>query len=96
MQVGSLITLTKEDFIRLAPLGLRVHYCGTTYYYHKNPRTDDLWGDAIKGYVFGYFNPLEQYDHIHLRGFWSRFNGTNEFKVITPPITTLYKRSSCE
>ena len=87
MKLGA--TITKEEFLRLAPLGLEAFYCGGTYSYCRaNAEAFKKWAeehgelpsDLIPGYIIK-SQPRDAYDnlpdgvtHIHLRGSWDYFD----------------------
>ncbi len=90
MKLGAIIT--KEEFLRLAPLGLEAFYDGTTYSYCRaNAETFKKWTEEhrelpsrlIPGYIVK-SNPRDEYDdfpdgvtHMHLRGSWDYFNNND-------------------
>ena len=91
MKLGAIIT--KEEFLRLAPLGLEAAYCNrTTYSYCRaNAEAFKKWAeehrelpsDLIPGYIIK-SHPRDEYDdfpdgvtHLHLRGSWSYFTNNN-------------------
>ena len=87
MKLGAIIT--KEEFLRLAPLGLEAFCDGTTYGYCKtNAEAFKKWAEdhrklpseLIPGYIIK-SNPRDMYDdfpdgvtHLHLRGSWDCFD----------------------
>ena len=87
MKLGAIIT--KEEFLRLAPLGLEAFYDGTTYSYCKtNAEAFKKWteehgelpSELIPGYIIKSC-PRDEYDdfpdgvtHKHLRGSWDYFD----------------------
>ena len=87
MKLGAIIT--KEEFLRLAPLGLEAFYDGGTYSYCKtNAEAFKKWteehgelpSDLIPGYIIKSC-PRDEYDdfpdgvtHMHLRGSWDHFD----------------------
>ena len=97
MRVGSIINITQDDFIRLAPLGLVV----TPYldnarpdpmrlYYDPevSPIEDEVdYEEVIQGYVFGY---LSDGTRGHLCGYWSFLR--EPVRVLQAPRFSLYKR----
>ena len=90
MKLGSKIT--KEEFLRLAPLGLEAYCNGTTYSYCRaNAETFKKWAeeyrelpsDLIPGYIIK-SHPRDVYDnfpngvtHMHLRGSWDYFDNND-------------------
>lgn len=94
MQVGDIITLTKGDFLRLAPLGLQVKVedSNLIYCYSRIAAASYLAGDnEISGYGYHYLTDSENIvDHI--RGLWHHFNGTTPFIVVATPNLKIYKR----
>ena len=90
MKLGA--TITKEEFLRLAPLGLETFYEGTTYgYCRANAEAFKKWSEGhgelpselIPGYIIK-SNPRDMYDdfpdgvtHVHIRGSWCCFNWNN-------------------
>ena len=90
MKLGAIIT--KEEFLRLAPLGLEAFYSGGTYSYCKaNAEAFKKWteehGELPSGLIPGYIiksQPRDAYDnfpdgvtHMHLRGSWDCFDYDN-------------------
>ena len=87
MKLGA--TITKEEFLRLAPLGLEAFYDGGTYSYCKaNAEAFKKWAeehgelpsDLIPGYIIK-SQPRDEYDdfpdgvtHMHLRDSWYNFD----------------------
>ena len=90
MKLGD--TITKEEFIRLAPLGLEAYYDGDTYRYCRaNAEAFKKWteeygelpSDLIPGYIIK-SSPRDEWDnfpdgvtHMHLRGSWDYFNSND-------------------
>ena len=90
MKLGD--TITKEEFLRLAPLGLEASYDGTTQSYCKNnaeafkkwaEEHGELPSDLIPGYIIKSC-PRDECDkfpdgvtHMHLRGSWSYFTNND-------------------
>ena len=87
MKLGAIIK--KEEFLRLAPLGLEAFCNGTTYSYCRtNAEAFKKWteehGELPSGLIPGYIiksEPRDVYDnfpdgvtHIHLRGSWEYFH----------------------
>ena len=87
MKLGDIIT--KEEFLRLAPLGLEASYSVGTYSYCKaNDEAFKKWAeehgelpsDLIPGYIIK-SQPRDECDdfqdgvtHMHIRGSWSYFD----------------------
>ena len=103
MKLGAIIT--KEEFLRLAPLGLEAFYDGGTYSYCRaNAEAFKKWteehGVLPSGLIPGYIiksEPRDVYDnfpdgvtHMHLRGSWSYF--TNNDCIVTKLPTKLLKQ----
>ena len=90
MKLGAIIT--KEEFLRLAPLGLEAFYDGITYSYCKdNAEAFKKWAEEhgelpselIPGYIIK-SQPRDEYDdfpdgvtHMHLRGSWDYFDNND-------------------
>ena len=90
MKLGAIIT--KEEFLRLAPLGLEAFYDGGTYSYCRaNAEAFKKWteehgelpSDLIPGYIIKSPHGDECDDfpdgvtHMHLRGSWDYFNSND-------------------
>lgn len=94
MQVGDIITLTKEDFLRLAPLGLQVKVADSNliYYYSRIAAASYLARyNEIPGY--GYHYHIDSNNIVdHIRGLWDKFDGTTPFIVVATPNLKIYKR----
>ena len=90
MKLGS--TITKEEFLRLAPLGLEAFYDGGTYSYCRaNAEAFKKWteehGELPSKLIPGYIiksEPRDVYDdfpdgvtHMHLRGSWDYFDNND-------------------
>ena len=103
MKLGAIIT--KEEFLRLAPLGLEAFRKGTTYSYCRaNAEAFKKWteehGVLPSGLIPGYIiksQPRDAHDyfpdgvtHMHLRGSWSYF--TNNDCIVTKLPTKLLKQ----
>ena len=87
MKLGD--TITKEEFLRLAPLGLEASYNVTTYSYCRtNAEAFKKWSEGhgelpselIPGYIVK-SEPRDVYDdfpdgvtHMHIRGSWDYFD----------------------
>ena len=103
MKLGD--TITKEEFLRLAPLGLEAFYSGGTYSYCKtNAEAFKKWAEEhgelpselIPGYIIK-SQPRDEYDdfpdgvtHIHLRDSWDCFD--NNGCIITKLPAKLLKQ----
>ena len=94
MQVGDIISISREDFIRLAPKGLVLRRFGTLYYYLPTATTRHY--DAVSGYVIGDLDAFRRHSyHDHICGLWSRFSPRRaaEFTVVQLPALSLYRRT---
>lgn len=95
MKVNDTISLTKEQFLRLAPLGLVVKRAGydTLFGYTSSPRyySTSEYPEYIPGYVYFYdWNNTNEYQPIN--GIWTYFENSNtQFVVVKPPITRIAK-----
>ena len=89
MKLGAIIT--KEEFLRLAPLGLEAFYDGGTYSYCRanaeafkkwTEEHEELPSDLIPGYIIK-SQPRDAHDfpdgvtHVHLRGSWAYFDNND-------------------
>lgn len=95
MKVDDIISLTKEQFLRLAPLGLVVKRVGhtTLFGYTSSPRpysTSEYYA-YIPGYV--YFHDWDSiYEGGPINGLWTYFENPNtQFVVVKPPVTRITK-----
>ena len=104
MKLGAIIT--KEEFLRLAPLGLEAKYNVTTYSYCRtNAEAFKKWAeehgelpsDLIPGYIIK-SQPRDEYDdfpdgvtHMHLRGSWDYFDN-NDCTVTKLPAKLLKQK----
>ena len=104
MKLGAIIT--KEEFLRLAPLGLEAFYDGTTYSYCRaNAEAFKKWteehgelpSDLIPGYIIK-SQPRTSYNdfpdgvtHLHLRGSWGYFDN-NVCIVVKLPTKVLKQK----
>ena len=103
MKLGAIIT--KEEFLRLAPLGLEAFYDGGTYSYCRaNAEAFKKWteehgvlpSDLIPGYIIkscprnAHNDFPDGVTHMHLRGSWSYF--TNNDCIVTKLPTKLLKQ----
>lgn len=90
MKLGA--TITKEEFLRLAPLGLEAFYDGTTYSYCRaNAEAFKKWAEEhgefpselIPGYIIkscprGVHDDFpDGVTHLHLRGSWCYFDSNS-------------------
>ena len=91
MRIGDTITLTKDQFLKLAPLGLQVFRNSTprtifAYLPEVLPRyhSQGYYHHYIKGYIYS-----RPYDHpsvyYPINGLWSYFDGVTKFTVVQPP-----------
>ena len=100
MKLGAIIT--KEEFLRLAPLGLEAFYDGTTYSYCRaNAEAFKKWteehgelpSDLIPGYIIK-SQPRNEFPdgvtHMHLRDSWYYF--TRNVCIVTKLPTKLLKQ----
>lgn len=95
MKIGDIIT--KEQFLKLAPLGLTalnatgtlIGYCPKSAATYTATREGPL--EAIPGYVILDKNTKEA--GLHIRGYWNHVN-QGEFKIHTLPNMPLLKRRS--
>ena len=104
MKLGTIIT--KEEFLRLAPLGLEAFYDGGTYSYCRtNAEVFKKWAeehgelpsDLIPGYIIK-SQPRDECDdfpdgvtHMHLRDSWYNF-GNNDCIVAKLPAKLLKQK----
>ena len=103
MKLGA--TITKEEFLRLAPLGLEASYDGATYSYCKtNAEAFKKWAeehgelpsDLIPGYIIKSQPRDECADfpdgvtHMHLRDSWYNFD--NNYCTVTKLPAKLLKQ----
>ena len=104
MKLGD--TITKEEFLRLAPLGLEAFYDGGTYSYCRaNAEAFKKWAeehgelpsDLIPGYIIKSC-PRDECDkfpdgvtHMHLRDSWYNF-GNNDGIVAKLPAKLLKQK----
>lgn len=89
MRTGDIITLTKAQFLKLAPLGLRVVRKGNpnTIFAYRPEGASSHYGDYsdyIEGYVYYHFDQRIPY-YQPINGLWMYFNGQTKFTVIQPP-----------
>ena len=90
MKLGDIIT--KEEFLRLAPLGLEALYDETTYSYCRaNAEAFKKWteehgvlpSDLIPGYIIkscprdAHNDFPDGVTHVHLRGSWAYFDNND-------------------
>ena len=104
MKIGDIIT--KEQFLKFAPLGLEASYDGTTYSYCRaNAEAFKKWAEEhgelpselIPGYIIKSC-PRDKRDnfpdgvtHMHLRGSWRNF-GDNDCTVAKLPAKLLKQK----
>ena len=104
MKLGAIIT--KEEFLRLAPLGLEAYCNGTTYSYCiANAEAFKKWAEEhgelpselIPGYIIK-SQPRDEYanfpngvTHMHLRGSWDSF-GYNDCTIAKLPTKLLKQK----
>ena len=96
--VGQTITISKDDFIKYAKLGLVLRYNHHDYYYYYHPtfeeqaRCDDEdSADAeVQGYVLSH-NYLTHEGAEHIWGNWTCFHHGGNFTVVKPPILKILK-----
>ena len=104
MKLGAIIT--KEEFLRLAPLGLEAYRNGTTYSYCRaNAEAFKKWTEEhrelpsklIPGYIIK-SQPRDEYanfpngvTHMHLRDSWDSF-GYNDCIITKLPAKLLKQK----
>ena len=103
MKLGAIIT--KEEFLRLAPLGLEAFYDGGTYSYCRaNAEAFKKWteehGELPSRLIPGYImksQPKDRFDvfpdgvtHVHLRGSWDCFD--NNYCIVAKLPAKLLKQ----
>lgn len=95
--VGQTITISKDDFIKYAKLGLVLHRNHYYYYYHstfEGPVHPDDNGDPANAEVQGYILSHSYLTHEgaeHIRGNWEYFHHQRDFTVVKPPILKILK-----
>ena len=100
MRTGDIITLTKAQFLKLAPLGLRVvRNANHATAYAYNPKCPNFYtsdySDYIKGYV--YYDLHQTLPRYHpINGLWMYFNGQTKFTVIHPPVFRISKTKALQ
>ena len=96
--VGQTITISKDDFIKYAKLGLVLRYNHHDYYYYYHPtfeeqaRCDgeDSADAEVQGYVLSH-NYLTHEGAEHVWGNWTCFHHGGNFTVVKPPILKILK-----
>ena len=96
--VGQTITISKDDFIKYAKLGLVLRYDHHGYYYYYHPTfeeqaccDDEDSADAeVQGYVLSH-NYLTHEGAEHVWGNWTCFHHGGNFTVVKPPILKILK-----
>lgn len=94
--VGQTITISKDDFIKYAKLGLVLHYNHYDYYYHPTfeeqaCRDDEDSANAeVQGYVLSH-SYLTHEGAEHIWGNWMYFHQGRNFTVVKPPILKVLK-----
>ena len=94
--VGQTITISKDDFIKYAKLGLVLRYNHHDYYYHPTFEEqaccdDEDSADAeVQGYVLSH-NYLTHEGAEHVWGNWTCFHHGGNFTVVKPPILKILK-----
>lgn len=91
MKIGDSITITKDEFLRLAPLGLNLYRpnIGYCYYATQVPPMARGLRQAVQGYIYGYH--IDDY-RDHLNGYWDYFDGDHLFTIVALPRLAIYRR----
>lgn len=88
MKLDSTITISADEFKRLAKQGLVLQRNGSTFYYDANTATIPVaYETAVPGYMISYGRKVEP-----IMGCWSHFDNGFGFKVIKLP-TLRYSKS---
>lgn len=100
MRIGDTIRITREDFIRLAPLGLMIYNPqtrSTFYYCRSRAACHTARHREIPGYVYspGRHDTPQTLSSDHLRGYWDDI-AVRAWVVTRLPNTYIYRRSACE
>lgn len=98
MKIGDRITLTREQFIRLAPMGLVLHADLDNVLFYFDPYAHAPYEssiDAIHGYVYTDSNEPQSYSarSNHLNGYWGLFDDGYTFTVHMLPKLHIYRRN---
>lgn len=94
--VGQTITISKDDFIKYAKLGLVLHYNHYDYYYHPTfeeqaCRDDEDSANAeVQDYIIS-SSYLTHEGAEHIWGNWMYFHQGRYFTVVKPPIFKILK-----
>lgn len=94
--VGKTITISKDDFIKYAKLGLVLRYKHYDYYYHPTFEVqahcydEDSASPEVQGYVLSH-SYLTHIGAEHIWGNWLHFYQGRNFTVVKPPILKILK-----
>lgn len=94
MQVGDVITLSKQRFLSLAKAGLVVSRTGSKYYYDQNSNKDFNRPGAIQGYLQT-IKLLGIELEVPITNCWRYFDDVNTFTIVTLPKLKLLRTRKC-
>lgn len=94
MQVGDVITLSKQKFLLLAKAGLVVSRIGSKYYYDQNSEKNFSRTGAIQGYLQT-IKLLDIELKVPISNCWRYFDNTHTFTIVTLPKLKLLRTRKC-
>lgn len=94
MQVGDVITLSKQKFLLLAKAGLVVSRTGSKYYYKQNSDKNFSRTGSIQGYLQT-IKLLDIELEVPTNSCWHYFDNVNTFTIVTLPKLKLLRTRKC-
>lgn len=94
MQVGDVITLSKQKFLSLAKAGLVVSRTGSKYYYDHNSNKNFNRPEAIQGYLLT-IKLMDIELEVPITNCWRYFDEVNTFTVVALPKLKLLRTRKC-
>lgn len=91
MQLNSEITISADDFKRLAKHGLVLSRGGATFYYDSKSHLQTFHTRAVPGYLVREFGVIEP-----ILGYWDYFEEGRKFKVVQLPILRYAKTKALD
>lgn len=91
MQLNSEITITADDFKRLAKQGLVLSRGEATFYYDPKSHLPTFDTRAIPGYLVREVGVIEP-----IKGYWDYFDAGRKFKVVQLPLLRYSKTKALD
>ena len=91
MKLNSEITISADEFKRLAKYGLVLWRAGATFYYDSKSHLSTSHTRAVPGYFVREFGAVEP-----ILGYWDHFDAGRKFKVVQLPLLRYSKTKALD